>query len=186
MSKIFVTSDLHFGHQREFLWSPRGFTSSEEHDAEVIRRWNETVSPDDDVYVLGDLMLSNTEQGMKCMEQLNGKLHLVRGNHDSNARWLLYNTLPNVVEMNDVLRLKYRKYNFYMSHYPTMTGNLEKESLRQMELNLYGHTHQKSNFYQDIPYMYHVGLDSHSCYPVLLDDVIEEMKAKVQECLEML
>jgi hypothetical protein len=31
--------------------------------------------------------------------------------------------------------------------------------------------------------MYHVGVDSHNCYPVNLDDIIEEMKAKVKECL---
>ena len=101
MPKIFITSDLHFSHKREFLWGPRGFNSSEEHEAEVIRRWNETVSPEDDVYVLGDLMLSDTTHGMECMKQLNGKLHLVRGNHDTDTRWELYKTLPNVVAMND-------------------------------------------------------------------------------------
>ena len=34
--------------------------------------------------------------------------------------------------------------------------------------------------------MYHVGLDSHNCYPVLLDDIIQEMKDKVKECLAFL
>ena len=73
-----------------------------------------------------------------------------------------------------------------MSHYPTMTANLEKETLKACLINLYGHTHQKSNFYNDIPYMYHVGVDSHDCRPVLLDDAIEEMKAKARECFDQL
>jgi calcineurin-like phosphoesterase family protein len=67
-----------------------------------------------------------------------------------------------------------------------MTGNLERESLKQMTLNLYGHTHQAKNFYNDMPFMYHVGVDSHDCCPVCLDDVIEEMYAKVKECIEFL
>ena len=73
-----------------------------------------------------------------------------------------------------------------MTHFPCMTGNLEKESLKQMTLNLYGHTHQKTNFYEDRFYMYHVGVDSHNGYPVLLDDIIQEMKDKVKECVDFL
>jgi calcineurin-like phosphoesterase family protein len=67
-----------------------------------------------------------------------------------------------------------------------MTANLEKESLKQCLLNLYGHTHQKSNFYQDIPMVYHVGVDSHDCFPVSLDVIIDEIKAKANECLAQL
>jgi len=55
-----------------------------------------------------------------------------------------------------------------------------------MTLNLYGHTHQRTNFFEDRPYMYHVGVDSHDCYPVSLDKVIEDMNLKVKECIEML
>ena len=67
-----------------------------------------------------------------------------------------------------------------------LTGNLEKESLKQMSLNLYGHTHQTTNFYMDMPYMYHVGVDSHNCYPVLIDNIIQEMNDKVKECIDYL
>ena len=82
--------------------------------------------------------------------------------------------------------LNYRKYHFYLSHFPTLTGNLEAESLHQMTLNLHGHTHSKDMFYEDRPYMFNVALDAHNCYPVLLDDIIEHMKNKVNECLQML
>ena len=37
-------------------------------------------------------------------------------------------------------------------------------------------------FFEDRPYMYHVGVDSHNGFPVLLDDIIEEMHDKVEEC----
>jgi calcineurin-like phosphoesterase family protein len=67
-----------------------------------------------------------------------------------------------------------------------ITGNLEKESLKQMSCNFYGHTHQTSNFYNDMPYMYHVGVDSHDGYPVDIDVAIEEMHQKVRECKDFL
>lgn len=187
MNKIFVTSDLHFGHNQQFIWGPRGFISSEEHDEVIIEKWNTMIDNDDDVYVLGDLMLGDNEHGLNCLRQLNGKIHIIFGNHDTDIRKELYKTLPNVVEICGwATVIKYRKYHFYLSHFPTNTGNLEKESLHQMTLNLFGHTHQKTNFYEDRPYMYHVGLDSHNCYPVCLDDVIQDMKNKVQDCINYL
>lgn len=182
---IFITSDTHFGHQRGFLYEPRGFSSIEEHDEEIIKRWNETVGSEDDVYLLGDLMLNDNEHGMECLRRLNGKLHIVRGNHDTDARWELYKTLPNVVEMADVIRLKVGRQRYYLSHYPTLTGNLESEHLSQMEINVFGHTHQQIEFYQDMPFMYHCGLDTHG-RPILLENIRQRCKEKVQECVNML
>lgn len=186
MGKIWITSDWHFGHDREFIWKPRGFSSVEEMNKTILNKHNAIVGPEDDVYVLGDLMLGNSTTGLEYIKSMNGKLHIVYGNHDTNNRKLAYAILPNVVECANVITLKFNKHHFYLSHYPTLTGNLERESLKQMTLNLYGHTHQKGNFYMDMPYMYHVGVDSHDCAPCLIDDVLEEMYAKVRECKEFL
>lgn len=182
---IYAISDLHLGHDRQFIWGPRGFTSVEEMNEAIISRWNEVVDYEDDVYILGDLCLGSREN-IDLLSKLHGKLHIVLGNHDTSARKTLYLALPNIVEVEQAIMLNYRKYHFFMTHFPCMTGNLEKESLKQMTLNLYGHTHQKTNFYEDRPYMYHVGCDSHNCYPVLLDDIIQEMKNKVNECIDYL
>jgi hypothetical protein len=67
-----------------------------------------------------------------------------------------------------------------------MTGNLEDESLKQMTCCLYGHTHQVNNFYGGLPYCYHIGLDSHNCYPVNIDVAINDMKNEVAKCIEEL
>ena len=186
MGKIWITSDWHFNHQREFIYIPRGFSSVEEMNEAIIERHNQLVQPDDDVYVLGDLMLGDYQKGINCIRRLNGALHLVRGNHDTDSRWNGYLSLRNVYEMQNAIYLKYKKHHFYLSHYISLTGNLEEESLTQMTLNLFGHTHQKTNFHMDMPYLYHVGVDSHDCYPVLLDDIIEEMHQKVEECKRFL
>ena len=186
---IFLTSDLHFNHDREFVWKVRGFESVQEMNETIVENWNSVVGPDDDVYVLGDLCLGGggplvLQKNKILIEALNGRIHIIRGNHDTEPRVRMYETCTNVV---DVVKwadmLHYRGYHFYLSHFPTLTGNLEKESLKQCTCNLFGHTHQTTNFHLDMPFMYHVGVDSHNCYPVALDDIIEEMKAKVRECL---
>ena len=139
------------------------------------------------MYVLGDLMLGDNVWGMECLSRLNGNLHIVFGNHDTNTRQMLYSASPNVVEICGwATALNYRKYHFYLSHFPTLTGNLEKESLHQCTLNLFGHTHSKDKFFEDRPYMYNVSLDANDNTPVLLDDIIERMKEKIRECLSYL
>lgn len=151
-----------------------------------VQKWNETVEDDDDIYALGDLMLGDPGN-IDFIKQLKGRIHIVLGNHDTANREKMYHGLPNVVEIAEVgIRLQYKKHHFVLTHYPMLTGNLEKESLKQMTLNLYGHTHQNTNFYEDRPYMFHVGIDSHNGYPVNLDDIIMMMNEKVQECKNFL
>lgn len=188
---IYVTSDWHFNHSRAFIYEPRGFNSVEEMNEAIIERHNSIVKSDDDVYVLGDLCLGGCEPGITArnqslIERMNGRLHIVCGNHCTPKRIEMYKMCKNVVEVVYATMVHYRGYHFYLSHFPTITANLEKESLKQCTINLYGHSHQTTNFYNDIPFMYHVGVDSHNCYPVLLDNAIEEMKNKVKECKEQL
>jgi calcineurin-like phosphoesterase family protein/predicted kinase len=188
--RIWLISDLHFNHDREFIWGARGFYDVEEMNEQIISRFNSKVAPNDIVYILGDICLGGGDEArlaenQELIERLNGTIHIIRGNHDTDRRVRMYEACKNVegpVLWADMIN--YKGYHFYLSHFPTMTGNLEKESLKQCTCNLFGHTHQTSNFYMDMPFMYHVGVDSQNCYPVLLDDIIEEMNNKVKECLE--
>lgn len=180
---IFVTSDLHFGHDRPFVYNPRLYQSIEEHDDDIVRRWNSIVGPEDEVYILGDLMLNDNENGIDCLNRLNGIKHFIIGNHDTHTRVCLYEE-NGLINEGYATILRYRKYRFYLSHYPTVTSNVDDKSLHQMTLNLFGHTHQLTNFYEDKYCMYHVGVDSHNCYPVSLDTVIEDIKKKYEECIK--
>lgn len=181
---IFVTSDLHFNHDKEFIYVPRGFYSVEEMNETIIERWNIVVTSEDDVYLLGDVCLGGDalEENKALIERLNGKIHIILGNHDTNNRIEMYKTCSNIVDIKWADMIHYKKHHFYLSHFPTLTSNLEKESLTQCTCNLYGHTHQKSNFYNDIPFMYHVGVDSHNCFPIALDAVIAEMHYQAEQC----
>lgn len=187
MGKIYFTSDLHIGHNRGFMYEPRGFDNIYDHDQTLIKNWNAIITDEDEVYILGDIMLNDNEYGCKIFNQLCGIKHIILGNHDTDTRIELYKNLRGVVEILDAKRnFKYGKYHFALSHEPWFTANLEKESLKRCLINLYGHTHQKTNFYNDIPFMYHVGLDSHDMRPVEIEIIIADCEAKVKECKEML
>lgn len=172
MGRIFLTSDLHFCHDRDFVWNARRFQTVDEMNEAIVKRFNEVVAPDDVVYILGDIMLNDNEKGEKYLSQLNGELHIILGNHDTSARVDIYRKYA--VEITYATIIKYKKKSFYLSHYPTITANGGEN---KVVYNLHGHTHQKSNF-GIYTYMYHVGVDSHDCYPVLLDDIIEEIKQR--------
>ena len=173
-------------HDRDFLYKPRGFTNIVDMNNAIVERWNKIVQPQDIVYVLGDIMLNDNNEGMRLLESLNGSIRIVLGNHDTATRQALYSTARNVEDVSLAAKLKYKGYHFFMTHYPCITGNLEKESLKQCTCNLYGHTHQTTNFYQDMPFVYHAGVDSHNCTPVHIDQIIEDMENKIKECKEML
>jgi len=80
---IFLTSDHHYGHFKIIEYCKRPFHSVSEMNEEMIRIWNETVGPDDEVYYLGDFVLNLGF--LNIASRLNGKLYLVPGNHDSKV-----------------------------------------------------------------------------------------------------
>lgn len=181
MNEIFFTSDTHFCHSQPFLYKPRGFSSVEEMNETIIERWNKVVKPEDIVYHLGDTMLNDSKKGIECFKRLNGKIFLIFGNHDSNVKKdLLFS------ECSDKMcggwyayLIKHNKISIYMSHYPTLTANYDEKYFNQHVIALHGHTHQQANFmYPNNPFCYHVGMDSHNCTPVPLDEIITEIRQR--------
>ncbi len=86
MSTIFFTSDHHFGHKGIIKNAKRPFRSVEEMNETMILRWNEKVKKNDIVYHLGDIGLMASRKPIEILERLNGKIHLIKGNHDDLNR----------------------------------------------------------------------------------------------------
>lgn len=183
MSEIFITSDTHFCHDKPFVWEPRGLTSAEEMNETIIERWNSVVKPNDMIFHLGDTMLLDNNKGIECLKRLNGQICLIYGNHDTNNRIeLIHKELPSIITLGYAHLFKYKKINIYLSHYPTLTSNMGDTGLWHRVISLHGHTHQKANFlYPDNPFIYHVGVDSHNCYPVNIEEVIADIKNRYFE-----
>lgn len=80
----FFTADTHFGDHRTINIWRRPFGDSSEMDAVLVERWNATVSPDDEVWHLGDFA-RRADTVHALLERLHGRKHLVRGNNDPEA-----------------------------------------------------------------------------------------------------
>ena len=179
--KVFITSDLHFCHNRDFLYEPRGFSSIAEHDQAIIERWNKIVSPEDIVFILGDIMLCDNHIGKQNFLQLNGNKYIVTGNHDNDYRIALYFNCWNVKNINYAYRVRYNGFNFYLTHYPTLTGNFDiAKPLKARVINLCGHSHTSDPFADwELGPIFHTELDTNNNEPWLLDDIITKIKEKV-------
>lgn len=190
---IYFTSDLHLNHDKEFIWKARGFNSVDEMNNYIIDNWRAT--DNDDVYILGDLLLGElTDNSKELIKQLKGKLHIIRGNHDTNNKIEFYKSLPNVVEVVDALyldhtRLKFfisaKKYHFYLSHYPTLVANTDDISGKKNLFNLFGHTHQNDKFFDNKYNMYNVGLDCHNCELISINELIDDLETKIKTLKEV-
>ena len=78
----YFISDTHFKHANINRLAERPFSCVEVGDAVMIDYWNETVKPEDEVYHLGDVAW-NDAMLMWLTHNLNGKVFVVPGNHDS-------------------------------------------------------------------------------------------------------
>ena len=170
---IYFTSDLHLFHNRDFVYAARGFSNVEEMNNAIINRYNEYVTNEDTVYILGDCMLMDNERGIEYLKRLNGQKYLVIGNHDTDNRIQLYKDNNIFVDIQYGYRLIYKHVCYLLSHYPMLVGNYKDE---KPVINLYGHTHQQDNFLEENFHNYHVGVDSHDCYPVSIEEIRLDIK----------
>jgi len=172
---IYFTSDLHLCHDKDFIYAARGFSCIEDHDAALVRNWNSVVSDDDEVYILGDLVLKDTEKGIGLLKQLKGRIRFIRGNHDSDRKMELYTGECGFEYLGDAGFIRLGGRHYFLCHYPAITANADDWKRDQIVFCLFGHTHQKVNTYGDLPNMYHVGVDSHSLFPVSLEEIRREI-----------
>ena len=183
---IYFTSDTHFNHDREFIYGPRGFSSAEEMNKTIINNWNSIVTNDDDIYVVGDFFLGTDITYVEStLKRLNGKIHLIIGNHDTPAKLDIYERFSNIVEIVWATQIKYNGRLFYVSHYPTLTADLNSDPKRAV-FNLFGHTHSKDKFFEDRPYMYNVAVDAHNNKPISIEEIFEDIQNEIKKCITFL
>lgn len=123
--KEFVISDLHFGHEGILKYRTQ-FKTIEEHDNFIINNWNKVVTPQDKVYVLGDVCWKKKD--LEKIKLLNGKKILIAGNHDILGA-------KNYLKVFKDIRGLWKKGNYWLSHAP-----LHPDHLRNRK-NIHGHLH---------------------------------------------
>ena len=137
---LFVTSDTHFAHKNIIEYANRPFESVEKMNELLIFYWNEAVTPFDTVIHCGDLVMGGKEAAERIIPRLNGRILLVRGNHEYNANFYKrfgdkISILPHGFEMGvggfgSISSVKF-------SHKP-----LPHKDIPEKCLNLHGHLHK--------------------------------------------
>lgn len=149
---VWFTADTHFGHAAIMRFCPRTRPGAdvEEMTELLIERWNSVVAPDDEVWHLGDFAFGPSRRWEEYFLRLNGRKHLMVGNHDSNRTIAL-----GWETVGDLHTWKGFGTSAVLCHYPLLTWNRAHNG-RWM---LHGHSHGGLG----IPYTTRmdVGIDAH-------------------------
>lgn len=135
MSQVYFASDLHFGHKNIMTheWLYRGqFQSIEEHNDAIVKRWNDLVSYQDVVYLLGDVIFAKPDtmdHAVASFNKLKGTIHLVMGNHDTLAMNIYANRCNRIGGA-----MEYK--NCVLTHVP-----VHPDQLNRYRANIHGHLH---------------------------------------------
>ena len=89
-TKVWLMSDLHLGHDRDFLWAKRGFSNVQEHNETILNNIKTCVGENDEFYILGDLTLGNLDAAAPLLAKIPGHVHVILGNHDTERRIEFY------------------------------------------------------------------------------------------------
>lgn len=172
--KVWLMSDLHLGHRQPFIYEKRGFKTIEEHNEAIIENIKACVSENDEFYILGDLTLGNLDAAAAYLRQIPGHVHVILGNHDTERRIEFYQSLGWDVQFSTVIR--WNKYRFYLSHYPTVCANEGEDKLSLATLSISGHTHS-NNIWQEND-SYNVCPEAHNNKPVSIEEIISNFMDK--------
>ena len=128
--KIWLTADLHLGHNNIISYCSRPFATTTEMNNTLIKNFNKTVGKNDIVYILGDLSFLNTISTTEIVQSLNGFKFLIKGNHDHKTN-TGYRKMGFMEVYDKPIILN---NNWILSHEPILGGT---GKLR----NIHGHTH---------------------------------------------
>lgn len=128
---IHFISDTHFSHTNIIKYCNRPFNNIDEMNNVIIENWNKIVKEDDIVYHLGDFAFKTCDIE-KIINSLNGKIYLIKGNHDQKST-KFYNDIGLEVIPTQT---KLDEYKLILSHRPLMDSQIPKGYI-----NIHGHIH---------------------------------------------
>lgn len=185
MNNIFFTSDTHFGHRNIIRLCNRPYESIEEMNAKLIENWNSVVDEHDVVYHLGDFALGGSTLWNNILNQLNGQIILIIGNHDRKNLRKKYS--DRFLDIKSQMQIELEGKSIYLNHYPFLCyGGTYKEE--EATWQLFGHVHSGPNsagadcerLKYLFPYQYDVGVDNNNYTPVSWEQVKEIINKQIE------
>jgi calcineurin-like phosphoesterase family protein len=178
---IYFIADHHWGHKAIIWMENRPFKDVLEMNEFMINSWNSIITNDDEVYHLGDISykMNPNQLKYKILPRLNGKIHLIRGNHDKDK--IISKIGDRFESISDYKYLSYnyenKNYDFALFHYPiTSWANRYRGCI-----HLHGHDHNFNNDEMEKNYfgnIMNVSVEHLNYIPISIVDVINNFKNK--------
>lgn len=177
--QVYFTSDTHFGHENIIRYCNRPFRNAEEMNAELIRRWRETVPEDGIVFHLGDFAHGNARLWNDILSALTGRKYLILGNHDMKA--LRQGYMGRFEHVAQQMTIRVGGQAIVLNHNPFLCYGGSYRDVWQ----LFGHVHSGPASHTGLdhprlkmlfPLQYDVGVDNNDFRPISF----AEVKAKIE------
>lgn len=171
---IWFSSDSHYSHSNIIKYSNRPFVSKFEMNSKLMENWNTKINQDDTVYHLGDFCFADEKEGQSILDRLNGKKHLIIGNHDKvGVKLKGWESVEHYKEINVDGQF------IVLCHYAMRVWNKSHHGAWM----LYGHSHGSL---PDDPnaLSIDVGVDCHNYQPLNMSDIRRIMKKKTYKPID--
>lgn len=169
--KTWITSDLHFGHANILKFCPNTrahFKDVETMNNEMVRLWNEQVSTNDLVYILGDVAFMPAPKAKVIVNRLNGTKILIEGNHDRKA--LKDSSFRSCFkEIHKYHCITYNGHRIILFHYPIA----EFDQMHRGSIHFHGHLHGNPSGLEHFR-VRDMGYDATGNIVTLLDNAIND------------
>lgn len=163
---IYFTSDEHYNHEGVIQYCDRPFRTVAEMNEELIERFNSVVTPSDETWHGGDFAW---EGAGSILPRLNGRHHLVLGNHDKkHIRGWEFSLFDSV---QDVKNVKYYHEKIFFSHY----AHAKWPGSHRGSLHAFGHSH---GLFPGLGKSMDVGVDALNFMPISFEEVVERLAKK--------
>lgn len=140
----YYIADLHFFHENiNTRLDCRGFADVEEMNEYMKYKWNRKVRSNDEVVIIGDLSWGTAEQTNELLEQLQGRLFLITGNHDKLVKRPEFKS-SRFIWIKPYEELLDNRRKVVLCHYPIMCYNGQyrlDEAGNPRAYMLHGHVH---------------------------------------------
>lgn len=159
---IWLTADTHFNHANIIHLQGRPFDNCAEMNNTMVANWNNTIGLNDEVWFLGDLGMDNKlHTPLKdIFDALNGRKHLIRGNHDDQAKKVLKYPWESVQHYK---KISHNKESYILCHYPLASWDGSNKG----RIHFHGHCH--GTLREKLPRRYDVGVDVWNYMPQNLE-----------------
>lgn len=105
-SRTHFIADPHFYHSNIIKYCERPFKDKLDMNRSIIANWNEHVKKGDTVIVLGDLLFGGVKRVKEILDQINGDIIWVPGNHDYKPFTAEHEKIIHKVPIDTILKVK--------------------------------------------------------------------------------